>query len=155
MNFTPHKKAAVRSIFVLLGLVACNAIWSLASPDVGNGWQASAANILQGEFTDGVGRYKGRGTAIVADADDGAFTVSFANFSVTRGPDLRVWLVAHPNPQNSRDVLESETMELGPLKARTGPQTYPIPTGTDFSKYQSLVIWCKAVNGLFSPVVLR
>jgi hypothetical protein len=157
-----RKTVTVRTIVILLGLFASSAIWSLASLhpegvrlDTLISRQAIAADLLQGEFIDGVRPYRGEGTAIVADAQDGGFEVRFTDFSVSQGPDLHVWLVAHPDPRNSRHVRISETLPLGSLKATSGDQAYSIPAGTDFSKYQSVVIWCKVVNGLFAAAVLR
>ena len=158
-----HRKFAIaRTIVILLGYAAGNAIWSLPEVHRGNvrfeapiGGRAIAADLLQGDFIDGVGPYRGEGTAIVADAQDGGFVVRFTGFRVSRGPDLHVWLVAHADPRNNRDVLTSEMMTLGPLKANSGAQSYPIPAGTDFSQYQSVVIWCKSVNSLFSSAALH
>ena len=46
---------------------------------------------------------------------------------VTNGPDLYVYL--------STDKSASDFINLGRLKANMGNQNYPIPGGTDMTKY--------------------
>jgi hypothetical protein len=46
---------------------------------------------------------------------------------VTNGPDLYVYL--------STDKSASDFVNLGRLKANMGNQNYPIPGGTDMTKY--------------------
>ena len=110
---------------------------------------------MRGAFINGVGPYRGEGTAIVSDGQDGQLGVRFTDFSVSRGPDLHVWLVAHPDPRNNRHVQTSETISLGPLSALSGDQSYSIPAGTDLAKFRSVVIWCKSVNSMFAAAALR
>ncbi len=76
------------------------------------------------------------------------------NLNVTNGPDLRVYLVRHPDPASSGDVKDSEFVDLGPLKGNIGNQNYPVPAGTDVSQFASAVVWCRAFGVLFSAAPL-
>ena len=150
MSARYHAGTFVRTIAVLLGMTAgCTNL----SPTIWS--EAIAAELLRGAFTNGVDHHEAHGTAIVSDAQDGAYEVRFNRFRVSQGPDLEVWLVAHANPRTNEDVLASHSMSLGSLKTGYGNHVYPIPAGTDLSKYQSVVIWCNSLDILFSPAVLR
>jgi hypothetical protein len=43
---------------------------------------------------------------------------------------------------------------LGRLKASIGNQNYPIPAGTDITKYDTVLIWCRAFSILFGSTEL-
>ena len=69
---------------------------------------------------------------------------------MTNGPDLRVYLVRHPDPSESSDVKKGEYVDLGPLKGNIGNQNYAIPAGTDVAQFASAVVWCRAFSVLFA-----
>jgi len=69
------------------------------------------------------------------------------NLKVTNGPDLYVYL--------STDKSASDFVNLGKLKANNGNQNYDIPVGTDLTKYDTVLIWCKAFSVLFGSVDLK
>ena len=69
------------------------------------------------------------------------------NLKVTNGPDLYVYL--------STDKGASDFVNLGKLKANNGNQNYNIPSGTDISKYNTVLIWCKAFSILFGSAELK
>jgi len=48
----------------------------------------------------------------------------------------------------------SDIVNLGRLKGNIGNQNYEIPTGTDLSKYNTVLIWCKAFSTLFGSAKL-
>jgi hypothetical protein len=84
----------------------------------------------------------------------GGFEVQLTEFQTTNGPDLEVWLSAHPDPTSSDDVKGAEWVSLGQLKGNVGDQAYAVPEGTDFSAFRSVVIWCEQFGVLFSPAAL-
>jgi hypothetical protein len=45
-------------------------------------------------------------------------------------------------------------VDLGRLKANIGNQNYPIPNGTDMTKYDTALIWCRAFSVLFGSAEL-
>ena len=145
----------------LVGFVAGNAFWYLASPlwidnvvsegfSAQNGTQALAKGAFKG--ADGV--HAGTGTATVYREGDERRIVRFTDFEVTNGPDLKVWLVAHPNVTDADHVTASPYVGLGRLKGNIGDQNYEIPSDVDLSKYRSVVIWCEQFSVLFATAVL-
>ena len=155
------KTVLIVVITFLVGFVAGNAFWYLASPlwidrVVAENIAASeTANIVaQGTFVDADGVHRGRGTATIYRGGTGQYTLRLTDFEVTNGPDLKVWLVAASDIKSSDDVKASEWLSLGQLKGNIGDQNYAIPADTEVSKYQSVVIWCEQFGVLFSPAKL-
>jgi hypothetical protein len=115
---------------------------------------AEAEVISQGGFRDADRTHKGTGTATVMTFPNGRLEVQLSDFEVTNGPDLEVWLSAHPDPESSSDVSANQWLSLGQLKGNVGNQAYAVPEGTDISIYNSVVIWCEQFGVLFSPAAL-
>jgi hypothetical protein len=145
----------------IVGFVAGNAFWYLASPlwidrEVSEALPAEfmATAVKEGRFRDADLAHKGEGRAQVMLSGAGTALVRLTEFTVTNGPDLEVWLVKAPDPQSSDDVKRSEWVSLGPLKGNKGDQTYIVPDGTDIDAYGSIVIWCEQFGVLFSPAML-
>jgi hypothetical protein len=102
---------------------------------------------LMGNFVDaGDGFHKAEGVAKVIDLADGRTFLRLENLKATNGPDLYVYL--------STDRDTSDIVNLGRLKGNIGNQNYEIPTGTDLSKYNTVLIWCKAFSTLFGSAIL-
>lgn len=144
-----------------VGFVLGNAFWYLASPlwiDIEVSESASAAqtaNVLaSGSFVDADRAHQGKGMATIYESVDGGALLRLTDFEVTNGPDLEVWLIAHPGPASSADVTGSKWLSLGRLKGNIGDQNYDIPAGTDLHDYASVVIWCEQFSVLFSPAPL-
>jgi len=105
-------------------------------------------SILSGQFTGvGDGIHDAEGIVKHISLEDGRQFVRFENFKVTNGPDLFVYLAT--------DKSASDFVDLGRLKANNGNQNYQIPSGTDLSKYNTVVIWCKAFSVLFGSAELK
>jgi hypothetical protein len=102
---------------------------------------------LMGNFVDaGDGFHKAEGVAKVINLADGRTFLRLENLKATNGPDLYVYL--------STDRDTSDIVNLGRLKGNIGNQNYEIPTGTDLSKYNTVLIWCKAFSTLFGSAIL-
>ena len=102
---------------------------------------------LMGNFVDsGDGFHKVEGVAKVITLADGKTFLRLENLKATNGPDLYVYL------SPSKDV--SDIVNLGRLKGNIGNQNYEIPTGTDLTKYNTVLIWCKAFSTLFGSAKL-
>lgn len=156
------KLIAVAFVAGLVGFVAGNAFWYLASPlwidnVVSESVSASdTAKVLgTGTFSDADAAHRGTGTATVYEGTDGQRTLRFTEFEVTNGPDLEVWLVAADEVTSKADVTGNEWVALGQLKGNIGDQNYDIPANVDLSKYRSVVIWCEQFGVLFSPASLK
>jgi len=89
----------------------------------------------------GDGIHDVEGSSIVIPLEDGSQILRLENFESTNGPDLFVYL--------STDDTASDYVDLGLLKANRGNQNYEIPDGTDLSKYNNVLIWCKSFSVLF------
>jgi hypothetical protein len=94
----------------------------------------------------GDGFHNVEGVAKVIPLSDGKTFLRVENLKATNGPDLYVYL--------STDVNTSDIVNLGRLKGNIGNQNYEIPTGTDLSKYDTVLIWCKAFSTLFGSARL-
>lgn len=102
---------------------------------------------LMGNFVDaGDGFHKAEGIAKVINIADGRTFLRLENLKTTNGPDLYVYLSV------GKDALD--IVNLGRLKGNIGNQNYEIPAGTDLSKYNTALIWCKAFSTLFGSAKL-
>ena len=112
--------------------------------------------VKHGMFRDGDSFHKGSGNATIWDLGTDGFVLRFEDFNVINGPDLRVLLTTHPDPQSRGDVHadDVEYFELGKLKGNIGNQNYPIPDDVDVDDYHSVVIYCKPFQVVFSVAPL-
>jgi hypothetical protein len=102
---------------------------------------------LMGNFIDaGDGFHKAEGIAKVINLADGRTFLRLENLKTTNGPDLYVYLSV------GKDA--SDIVNLGRLKGNIGNQNYEISAGTDLSKYNTILIWCKAFSTLFGSAKL-
>lgn len=76
-----------------------------------------------------------------------AYTLLLDSFSVTEGPDLKVYLSKKDTP--------FEFINLGPLKSNRGNQSYILPGGVDFSVYKYALVHCQQYNHLFAIAALK
>jgi hypothetical protein len=93
------------------------------------------------------GIHNAEGLAKVIRLDDASMILRLENFRATNGPDLYVYLAI--------DNSAADFVNLGRLKGNIGNQNYDIPEGTDFSKYDTVLIWCKAFSVLFGSAKLE
>ena len=108
---------------------------------------AKDTNTLVGNFVgSGDGFHNAEGVAKVINLADGRIFLRLENLKATNGPDLYVYL--------STDKDASDIVNLGRLKGNIGNQNYEIPAGTDLSKYDTVLIWCKAFSVLFGSAKL-
>ena len=104
--------------------------------------------LISGVFVgvnDGI--HNAEGTAKIIPLQDNTNVMRLENLQVTNGPDLYVYL--------STDKSAVDFVNLGRLKANNGNQNYDIPPGTDLSKYDTALIWCKAFSVLFGSAELK
>ena len=94
----------------------------------------------------GDGVHDAQGNAYTIPLEDASNVLRLENFKSTNGPDLYVYL--------STDKNASDFVNLGVLKASNGNQNYEIPDDTDLSKYNKVLIWCKAFGVLFGSAEL-
>jgi hypothetical protein len=106
-------------------------------------------SFLMGNFigvNDGIHNAEGLAKVIVLDEGNRSI-LRLENFRATNGPDLYVYL--------STDKSASDFVSLGRLKGNIGNQNYEIPEGTELSKYDTVLIWCRAFSVLFGSAELK
>lgn len=113
------------------------------------------------------GRLVGQGTFVQADPSDplhygmGSLRVHEhrvdlgADFEVGPGPRYHVYLVPEAEITLHTRVEETLFVDLGPLRAFAGAQSYAIPGGADPSRFGSVVIWSDHLNQLISPATIQ
>ncbi len=111
---------------------------------------AEATAVKMGTFRDADRFHKGSGSVTIYRLEDGSHVLRLEEFAVTNGPDLRVILSPHADPQGRSDVTAAGYVELGKLKGNVGNQNYPIDAGVDVSAFNSVVIYCKPFHVLFA-----
>ena len=94
----------------------------------------------------GDGIHDAQGDAYTIPLEDGNEILRLENFKSTNGPDLYVYLATDENA--------ADFVSLGTLKASSGNQNYDIPEDTDLSKYNKVLVWCKAFGVLFGSAEL-
>lgn len=93
--------------------------------------------------------HKAEGTAKLIRTSANEVVVRFEDdFAASNGPDLYVWLVRDGDVKNGY-------VDLGKLKGNVGSQNYVVPSGTNLSQYNSVIIWCKAFSVLFGTAKLE
>jgi Electron transfer DM13 len=94
----------------------------------------------------GDGIHNAEGIAKLIPLQDGSDILRLENLQVTNGPDLYVYLAT--------DKSASDFVSLGKLKANNGNQNYNIPSQTDLTKYDTVIIWCRPFSVLFGSAEL-
>ncbi len=114
-----------------------------------NNAATTTTNVLRtGSFVGvGDGIHNAEGTAKVIPLQDGSNILRLEDLRVTNGPDLYVYLAT--------DKSSSDFVNVGKLKANNGNQNYDIPTETDLTKYDTILIWCRPFSVLFGSAELE
>jgi len=94
----------------------------------------------------GDGIHNAEGVAKVITLQDGNRVLRLEDLRATNGPDLYVYLATEKGA--------SDFVDLGRLKGNIGNQNYNIPQGTDLTKYNTVLIWCKTFSVLFGNAKL-
>lgn len=110
--------------------------------------------LSMGSFRDADNFHHGSGQATIYQLPDGSYLLRLEDFNVTNGPELHVLLSPHPDPTSRSQVMGPGYIDLGDLKGNIGNQNYPVPIDADVTAYQSVVIYCKPFNVLFSVAPL-
>ncbi|MFL6410115.1 MAG: DM13 domain-containing protein [Nitrososphaeraceae archaeon] len=108
----------------------------------------AVSTIRAGSFIGaGDGFHNAQGLAKVIPLGNGSSILRLENFKSTNGPNVHLYLAT--------DKAASNFVDLGRLKANDGNQNYNIPNGTDLSKYNMALIWCKDFFVLFGSAQLK
>ena len=116
---------------------------------------AQAVALSSGMFRDADNFHKGSGTATIYRLPDGTGALRFENLDVTNGPDLRVLLSTHPDPQNKAELNEAGYIHIEKLKGNRGNQNYELPADADLESFGSVIIYCMPFHVIFSVAPLQ
>jgi hypothetical protein len=96
------------------------------------------------------------GRATVYETKEGKI-LRLTHFSTSNGPKLHVVLIAASDAQDDENFLDKkvERVDLGAIKGNQGDQNYPIPVGTDLSKFKTVSIFCERFNANFGAAPLQ
>jgi hypothetical protein len=100
--------------------------------------------VAQGNFTPKAHDVKGK-AVLIKEGDN--YTVRFEDFETINGPDVNIYLAS--------DLSNKDIVDLGDIKATKGNVNYSVPAGTDTTKYNKVLVWCKAFSVLFSYAELK
>ena len=131
---------------LLMGLAAITLFSTISLSQMADAQES--ISTLSGQFMGaGDGIHNAEGITREITLEDGKQFIRFENFKVTNGPDLFVYLAT--------DKSASDFVDIGRLKANNGNQNYEVPEGTDLTKYDTVLIWCKAFSVLFGSADLK
>jgi hypothetical protein len=111
--------------------------------------------LARGNFVQIDSLHGGEGTATIYQAPDSTRFVRLEPFSVTDAPDLRVALAANPAPRMPADLTSSGFIDLGQLESNKGPQNFDIPLNVRLEQFESVVIYDKQFNIIFTTATLE
>lgn len=93
------------------------------------------------------------GTARVLQLGDGSRIVRLEGLDTSNGPDLFVYLSTNASGGDEA-AFDDDFINLGRLKGNQGDQNYDLPTGVDFTRFASVVVWCDRFNSAFGAADL-
>ena len=102
----------------------------------------TSITVTQGQFTPTAG-IKVSGTAKIVQ-DGNQYKVVLDNFSISNGPDLKVYL--------SKSNAPNDFITLGNLTSAT---VYPISDNVSLASYPFVLIHCQQYNHLFASANLK
>jgi hypothetical protein len=94
----------------------------------------------------GDGFHNTEGLAKIIPLENERSILRLENFKSTNGPNVHIYLATNKSA--------SDFIDLGRLKANNGNQNYDIPSGTNLTKYNMALIWCKDFSVLFGNAQL-
>ena len=153
---------AKKTIVLILLVVGASIAWWLISPiwrvverndtrpnlSLDNQKESSSGptinQLFQGNFQ--VRAHDVKGGVSVFQSQNGK-VLRFENFETINGPDLRIYLAA--------DLNAKDFIDLGPIQGTKGNINYNLPSNVDLSRYNKVLVWCRAFHVLFSYAELR
>lgn len=110
--------------------------------------------LASGTFGEIDAIHRGSGEGVLYELGAGEHLLRLEGFEVTNGPDLYVYLSAHPAPRSSEQLHEGGALEVARLKGNLGNQNYELPADFDPALYRSVVIYCKQFSVIFTTAEL-
>ena len=98
------------------------------------------------------------GVGELAMLPDGSYEIILDGFAIAAIDHTNVVLVSNADVARTTDIDQSKLLDLGPLKATGGMQSYPIPAsmaGGVMDGYHSVVIWDTAMLHAIAAAPLK
>lgn len=83
----------------------------------------------------------------------GEYLLRLENLSVVRGPGLHVFFTSAPGPRDV-NVVQSDFIDLGELRAQSGDLNYVIPADIDLRDYHGIVVFSPYFRELYATAAL-
>jgi hypothetical protein len=95
------------------------------------------------------------GNVTIYQQADNTKVVRFENFGVVNGPDLRVVMSQSSTPDTVELMKANDSeIDLGAIRGTSGSQNYDVPAELDLSQYNTVVIYSRTLNVVYSYAVL-
>jgi len=138
-----------KTYWALTALIILPIAWYLLSPlfidiELNESIPVASVSMLQGNFISSAHEVSGK--ALVLQTQEGKI-LRFEEFSTVNGPDLFIYL--------SSDLTNNDFINLGEIKATKGSVNYPLSEDINLTKYNKVLIWCRAFRVLFSYAELN
>lgn len=125
-----------------------------SAPTTGPTDASPTGPVASGTFRSLAHTTKGTAT-LVTLADGTAYVRLEPGFETENGPDLFVYLSPSDGSGSNDDAIAKGSLNLGKLRGNIGAQNYKIPSGTDLSRYNSVLIWCDRFSTGFGVASLK
>jgi hypothetical protein len=155
---------AIAGLVAALGLAACTGAGATASPSAAmmdespspsaammdESPSPSAAMMDESPSPVSTGAFHGvdgtaTGTVALFHQADGSFVVTFEDFSINEATGIHVVVVTNKDVMSSSEIDKAAIVDLGPLKATSGMQDFPVPASADAMTYHTVVLWDTAM----------
>lgn len=114
---------------------------------------AGPVTVAIGTFHDVDG--SASGTAALVHLANGSFEVVLDGFSIASIAHTDVILLPVKDVTKDGDVDKSAILDLGPLKATSGMQDFPVPSSADAMGFHTVVLWDTAMAHAIAAAPLR
>jgi hypothetical protein len=97
------------------------------------------------------------GRASIYQTPEGKRYLRLTDFTTSNGPNVHVLLTRSDDQDLTKDFVKRDlnSVELGPLKANQGDQTYDLPDSVDLAKYDAIIIYCERFHTVFGLASLE
>ncbi len=120
---------------------------------IGSPSPAGPITVAMGTFHDVDGTASG--TAALVHLANGSFEIVFEGFSIASIAHTDVVLLPVKDVTKDGDVDNSAILDLGPLKATSGMQDFPVPSSADAMGFHTVVLWDTEMAHAIAAAPLR
>ena len=97
-----------------------------------------------------------QGTAALIHLANGSFEITLEDFSISSIDHTNIIIVMSRDVTKSSDVDQATLVDLGPLKATSGMQDFPVPAGaSDPMAFHTVVLWDTTMKHAIAAAPLK